>query len=176
MQAVLLTFKYFQRANKNKFQQQSSSTQIFNGRLKSDSCLRLAGGCQELLRPQTALYALLHGEGSTHIRAVGVNEQAAGGTWMWAGATPAPAAGSGCLRGWSAPRRPARALPVFGRGRQRRPLMCTSAGSGPEPAPVYRQAALLYRCTICSSTVPTDCTVTVMQRAIKRLCAGRLQA
>ena len=37
-------------------------------------------------------------KGVTHMRAVGVNEQAAGLTWMWAGARPAPAAGAGCLR------------------------------------------------------------------------------
>ena len=32
------------------------------------------------------------------MRAVGVNEQAAGGTWMWEGARPEQAAGAGCLR------------------------------------------------------------------------------
>ena len=35
------------------------------------------------------------GEGDTHMRAVGVNEPAAGLTWMWAGARPATAAGAG---------------------------------------------------------------------------------
>ena len=38
MQAVLLTFIFFQHADKNKLQQ-GSFTQIFNGRLKSDSFL-----------------------------------------------------------------------------------------------------------------------------------------
>ena len=37
MQAVLSTFKYFQRVDKNKLQQQRSFTQIFNSQLKSDS-------------------------------------------------------------------------------------------------------------------------------------------
>ena len=58
MQAVLLTFKYFQRADKNKLQQQGSFTQIFNGWLKSDSWFLLAGGCQELFGRRTALYVL----------------------------------------------------------------------------------------------------------------------
>ena len=31
------------------------------------------------------------------MRAVGLNEPPAGGTWMWAGARPAPASGAGCL-------------------------------------------------------------------------------
>ena len=83
-----------QRADKNKLQQQG-----FNGWLKSDSWFRLEGDCQELLGPQRALYSLLHGiigagEGAIHMR---VNEPAAGGTWMWAGARPAPAVGASCL-------------------------------------------------------------------------------
>ena len=87
MQAVLLTFKYFQRADNNKLQQQGPrlihsnvqwSTQVwflispcrrwpgavraFNDQLKSDSWFRPAGGCQELLGHQTALSALLRGD------------------------------------------------------------------------------------------------------------------
>ena len=37
MQAVLLTFKYFQHADKNKLQQQGSFTQFFNSQLKLES-------------------------------------------------------------------------------------------------------------------------------------------
>ena len=40
------------------------------------------------------------------MRAVFMNEQAAGWTWMWVGARPAPAAGAGCLH-WSVSTRPA---------------------------------------------------------------------
>ena len=75
------------------------------------------------------------GVGATHMRAVGVNEQAAGGIWMRAGARPAPAAGAGLLR-WPVSTTPASASsPRLGRGRQRRPLMCARAGRGPALAP-----------------------------------------
>ena len=103
----LLTLKYFQRADKNKLQQQGLFTQIFNYWLKSDSWFRLAGGCQELLGPQTALYALLHRNrlhwrwGYTH-EGMGMDQPAAGGTWMWAGARPAPGAAARAGR-WCVP-------------------------------------------------------------------------
>ena len=58
MQAVLFSFKYFQRTDKNKLQQQDSFTQFFNGWIKSDSWFCLAGGCQKPLGPQTALYTV----------------------------------------------------------------------------------------------------------------------
>ena len=43
------------------------------------------------------------GAGATHMRAVGVedSEQAAGGTWMWAGARPALAEGAAVCAGWN---------------------------------------------------------------------------
>ena len=62
------------------------------------------------------------GAGATHMRAVGVDELGAGGTWMWAGARSAPAAGAAVCADWPEPRRPARALPVFGRARAPLPL------------------------------------------------------
>ena len=106
------------------------------------------------------------GEGATHMRAVGVDEPAAGGTWMWAGARPAPAAGAGCLC-WlvstTLASASAAALPVFGRMRPHRPLMCARAGRGPRPhlpglqtlssinehylAPLYLQTAQLFECS-----------------------------
>ena len=39
-----------------------------------------------------------------------------------------------------------------------------------------RRAALLYKCTFCSSTVPTDCTITARQREIKWLCPDCIPA
>ena len=113
------------------------------------------------------------------MRAVGVNEQAAGLTWMWAGARPAPAAGAGCLR-WlvsttqasaSSPCLRARAPSLAADVRPRRAL--ASISTCPD---CRRQAALLYKCTFRSSTVPTDCTITVMQQEIKWLFAGSIPA
>ena len=94
------------------------------------------------------------------------------GQWAstsWLQACPGCGRGQGLPRqrapavcaGWSAPRRPARAVPVF--GRPRRALMCACPGRGPAPAPAWVADALLYKCTFCSSTVPTECTITVRQ-------------
>ena len=188
MQAVLLTVKYFQCADKNKLRQQGSVTQILNGGLKSDSWFHLAGGCQELLGPQTAF--------GDHRRWRGRYTHA--GSWgeragcrrdlMWARASPAPAAGPGCLR-WlvsttpasaSSPRRrrsprlraraPAPAADVRLRRAQAGTSTCRSCPG------CKRRAALLYKWILCSSTVSTDCTITVMQREIKCLCPGRIRA
>ena len=95
------------------------------------SCLGLKRRCTHC-----CMGIICAGEGVTHMRAVGVNEQAAGGTWMWAGARPVPAAGTGCLR-WSAPGRLVQALAVFWRWRLRQPLMCASAGRRLAPAPAH---------------------------------------
>ena len=98
---------------------------------------------------------------------------------MWAGARPAPAAGAGCLR-WlvsttqasaSSPRLRARA-PAPGADVR---LPRARAGASTCPG-CRRRAALLYKCTFCSSTVPTDCTTSVRQREIKWLCPDRIPA
>ena len=189
MQAVLLTFKYFQCADKNKLQQQGSFTQIFICRLKSDSWFRLAGGCQELLGPQTALCSLLHGdhcqfgagEGATHMRAVGVNERT--------GCQEGPGCGLGqglrrqraqvvkfSTTPASASSRRLRAQPALAAN------MCPHrARAGTSTCPDYsltdaKQPCCINEPFVAQHTVPTDWTVTVMQREIKWLCPGSISA
>ena len=173
LQAVLLTFKYFQRAHKNKLQQQGSFTQILNGLLKSGSWLGLAGGCQELLGPQLALYALLLGdhrrwrgrythEGSGRVRA----------RWLHA-----PAAGAGFRRRPArtmlasvSSRRPRAEAPAAAPAADKRP---SQAQAGPSTCPGCRRRKTPSIPAVemnLLSPVTTDCRVTVMQRKIKRLC------
>ena len=113
------------------------------------------------------------------MRAVRVNEQAAGGTWMWAGARPEQAAGACCLL-WlvstmqasvSSPHLRALAPTPAADVRQHLAWGGASTCQGSRC-----RAALLYKCTCCSSTVPTDCTITVMQQEIKWLFAGSIPA
>ena len=123
------------------------------------SCLGLKRRCTHC-----CMGIICAGEGVTHMRAVGVNEQAAGGTWIWAGARPVPAAGTGCLR-WlvstrqasaSAPSLLALAPAPTADVRQRR------AQASASTCPCCRRpTALLYKCTFCSLTVPTVCTIAV---------------
>ena len=83
MQAVLSTFKYFQRADKHKLQQQDSFTQIVDSSLILDFALQEVGrSCKGLKRRCThcCMGIIGAGEGATHMRAVGVDEPAAGGT------------------------------------------------------------------------------------------------
>ena len=82
--------------------------------------------CMEILSP---------GEGVTNMRAVGVNSRLQAAPWRLAGARPALAEAPAVCAGWSAPRLPARALPVLWRGRPRRQLMCASAWREPAPGP-----------------------------------------
>ena len=78
--------------------------------------------------------------------------------------------------GWSALRQAARAqaLAVFGRWRWRLPLMCTGAGRRPTPAPAPVAGAeppcYINEPFVAQHTVPTDCTVTVLQQEIKWPC------
>ena len=154
MRAVLLNFKYFQRADKNKLQQQGYFPQIFNSRLKSDSWFRFVGGCHELLGAQMALYALQHGnhrgwrgrwmhEGSG---TVGVYERAGCGRDQDVGGRKV---GASSGRRQSAPagrhqRRPARALAVF--------RWAPAPAGASTCLGCRRQAAILYTWTFCSST------------------------
>ena len=75
---------------------------------------------------------------------------------------------------------PARVLAVFGHGGPHCPLLCARAGRGLAPAPAL-VADTKPPCCIdepfgAQQIVPTDCTVTAMQRESKQLCAGRISA
>ena len=141
----------------------------------------VARSCQGLKRRCThcCMGIIDAGEGDTHMRAVGVNEPAAGLTWMWAGARLATAAGAGCLR-WLVSTTPASASSPRLRARAPAPgadVRLPRARAGASTCPgCRRRAALLYKCTFCSSTVPTDCTTSVRQREIKWLCPDCIPA
>ena len=113
------------------------------------------------------------------MRAVGVNELAAGGTWMWAGARPAPAVGAGCLR-WSVHTTPACTISpslLALAPAQASDVLTRLARAGASTCPSCRcWAGLLFKWIFCSSTVPTDCTITVMQWEIKWLCPDSIPA
>ena len=137
MQAVLLTFKYFQRADKNKLQNKVHSLKFS----MVDSSLILYFALQEIARScwgltwcctHCCMRIICTDKGATHMRAVSVDKPAAGGRL---GQVLRLQLVLAVCSGWSAPRRPARALPVFGRWRQRWLLMCACTGRGQAPAP-----------------------------------------
>ena len=81
--------------------------------------------------------------------------QATGGTWMWAGARPAQAAGAGCLR-WQVSTTPAS---TSSHSLQALVMICASAGRWPVPAPARVAAAEQLCCMnepiVAQHTVPT---------------------
>ena len=193
MQAVLLAFKFFQRADKNKLQQQGSFTQFFNVQLNwqvwflISLCRSCQDSAQELFGPQMAMYALLHED---HWR------QLERYTHEGSGREPACRlqVGPGCGRvqglrqqraqavcaGRSAQRRVVWALAVFGRGPPRRQQMCTSVRCWRAPAPaLVAEAEPPYwtnEPSVAQHTVHTDCTVTVIQGEIIWLCLCSIPA
>ena len=149
MQAVLLTFKYFQRVDKNKLQQQGLFTQIFNG-LILDFAFRASNGAVRIAAWGSSGLAWARA-----LRAVCVDVTFAGGTWMWAGTRPAPAAGAAVCASWPEPRRPARTLPVFWRWRAPRRWCAPAPGAGRRQHLSGLQTPS-SPWTFCGSTVPTD--------------------
>ena len=72
------------------------------------------------------------------------------------------------------------ALAVFWRWRLHLPLMCACAwlwlATEPALAADTKQSCCLNEPTVAQHSVPTDCTVTVMQQEIKLLCPGPIAA
>ena len=184
---------FFQRADKNKLQQQGSFTQFFNVQLNwqvwflISLCRSCQDSAQELFGPQMAMYALLHED---HWR------QLERYTHEGSGREPACRlqVGPGCGRvqglrqqraqavcaGRSAQRRVVWALAVFGHGPPRRQQMCTSVRRWRAPAPaLVAEAEPPYwtnEPSVAQHTVHTDCTVTVIQGEIIWLCLCSIPA
>ena len=184
MQAVLLIFPTC-------WQEQTATTRFIHSNFQwSTQVWFLISPCrrlQELFWPGTALYALLHVDrrhwrgrythkGSGRGRAGCRRDLDVGGGKACADSW------RGCLC-WLARTTPASASSPRLRARARAPaaarLMCASPRRGAGASTCQgcrRQSALLNKWTFCSSTVPTDWTITVMQWEIKWLWPGRIPA